>query len=211
MKIADIRIDYALKSLDIVDVSHDPLSQFKVWFEEAVVSKVIEVNAMSLSTVKTNGYPNSRIVLLKGIDHGLVFFTNYESEKGKELAANPRVALTFFWPELQRQVRFSGKVEKVSPKESNDYFFSRPFSSQVGAWASPQSQVIPSRTFLEENEKLYLEIYAKEDIQRPPHWGGYRVLVEEAEFWQGRPSRLHDRIRYKIQNDQSWKLERIAP
>ncbi|MCH7400433.1 pyridoxamine 5'-phosphate oxidase [Belliella kenyensis] len=211
MKLSDIRIDYALKSLDIVDVAAEPLIQFKVWFEEAVASKVLEVNAMNLSTVKENGYPNSRIVLLKGIDHGLVFFTNYESEKGKELANNPKVALTFFWPELQRQVRFLGKVEKVSRKESNDYFFSRPFPSQIGAWASPQSQVIPNRTFLEENEKLYLEIYEKEEIQRPPHWGGFRVIIEEAEFWQGRPSRLHDRIRYRQQSDLSWKLERIAP
>ena len=151
MKIADIRKDYTLKSLDISDVSIDPLRQFKVWFDEAVDSEVLEVNAMCLSTMGLDGFPAGRIVLLKELDHGFVFFTNYESHKGQELANLPKASLTFFWPELERQVRITGNLEKVSAQESDEYYFSRPYGSQIGAWASPQSQPIESREELEKN------------------------------------------------------------
>lgn len=211
MKLADIRIDYTLKSLDISDVDQNPIQQFNRWFEEALHAKVLEANAMNLSTLGKDGFPSSRIVLLKGVDEGFVFFTNYESAKGKELMENPKVALTFFWPELERQVRIVGTVAKVSTGESDEYFFSRPFSSQVGAWVSPQSQVIPDRAFLEAREAKYLEELGPETIKRPPHWGGYRVSPIALEFWQGRPSRLHDRILYTLESDNSWTIKRIAP
>lgn len=211
MKLADIRIDYTLKSLDEKDVNTSPIDQFKIWVEEAHQSKVHEWNAMNLSTVRPDGRPNSRIVLLKDVDTGLVFFTNYNSAKGKELENNPFAAITFFWPVLERQVRFMGKVSKITPEESDEYFFSRPFASQIGAWASPQSEVIPDRTYLEEKEaKLLTEINEK-TIVRPGHWGGYRLVPEEVEFWQGRSSRLHDRIHYQKEGDASWKIERLAP
>ncbi|MGY6521188.1 MAG: pyridoxamine 5'-phosphate oxidase [Mongoliitalea sp.] len=211
MKLADIRIDYTLKSLDISDVDQNPIQQFNRWFEEALRAKVLEANAMNLSTIGKDGFPSSRIVLLKGVDQGFVFFTNYESSKGKELMENPKVALTFFWPELERQVRIVGRVAKVSSEESDEYFFSRPFSSQIGAWVSPQSKEIPDRAFLEAREAKYSEELRPETIKRPPHWGGYRVSPISLEFWQGRPSRLHDRIHYTLESDNSWTLKRIAP
>lgn len=211
MKLADIRIEYSLKSLDLKDIQADPMEQFKIWLHEAMESKVLEVNAMNLATVKPDGSPNSRIVLLKGVDHGLLFFTNYESTKGKEIAVSPSVAVTFFWAELERQVRFMGKVEKISAQESDEYFFSRPFSSQIGAWVSPQSQIIGSRTFLEEKEKELSKQLDAKTIKRPEHWGGYRIIPHEVEFWQGRPSRLHDRIWYGKTSDGSWATERLAP
>ncbi|MCH7411899.1 pyridoxamine 5'-phosphate oxidase [Belliella sp. R4-6] len=211
MKISDIRIDYSLKSLTIKEVLEDPLEQFEVWFTEALASEVMEPNAMNIATIRPDGTPNSRIVLLKGIDKGLIFFTNYNSAKGQELELNQNIAVTFFWPELERQVRFSGKVEKVSKKDSDEYFFSRPYSSQIGAWVSPQSAEIDSREFLEEREKQLRQEFTPETISRPDHWGGYRVIISEAEFWQGRPSRLHDRVLYKIQEDGIWKKSRIAP
>ncbi|SNS29532.1 Pyridoxamine 5'-phosphate oxidase [Belliella buryatensis] len=211
MKISDIRIEYALKSLDIKDVENEPLKQFKNWFDEAVNAKVLEVNAMNLATIQNDNTPNSRIVLLKGIEDGLVFYTNYNSTKGEELKNNPNVAVTFFWAELERQVRFLGKVKKVSQKESDKYFFSRPFSSQVGAWVSPQSQTIPDREVLSKKEKMLQEKFTPETISRPPHWGGYRIIIHEAEFWQGRPSRLHDRILYQLDNNGNWSISRIAP
>lgn len=211
MKLADIRIDYTLKSLDEKDVKASPIDQFKIWVEEAHQSKVHEWNAMNLSTVRADGRPNSRIVLLKDVDTGLVFFTNYNSAKGKELKNNPFAAITFFWPVLERQVRFMGKVSKISPEESDEYFFSRPFASQIGAWASPQSEVIPDRTFLEEKEAKLLSEINEKTIVRPEHWGGYRLVPEEVEFWQGRSSRLHDRIHYQKEGEASWKIERLAP
>lgn len=211
MKLADIRIDYTLQSLDITDVSKDPLLQFNTWFQEALNAKVIEPNAMNLSTINEDGFPNSRIVLLKGVDEGFVFYTNYLSTKGKELLANPAVALTFFWPELERQVRILGMAGKVSNEESDQYFFSRPFSSQIGAWVSPQSQEIPNRHFLEEREQRYSDEFTPQSIKRPAHWGGFRVVPSKIEFWQGRPSRLHDRIMYEIQKDFTWSIKRIAP
>ncbi|MCH7399242.1 pyridoxamine 5'-phosphate oxidase [Belliella sp. DSM 107340] len=211
MKISDIRIEYSLKSLTINEVLDDPLQQFEVWFTEALASEVMEPNAMNIATIRPDGTPNSRIVLLKGIDKGLIFFTNYESSKGKELEYNPNIAVTFFWPELERQVRFSGKVEKVSEKDSDEYFFSRPFSSQIGAWVSPQSSEIESREFLEEREKQLRKDFTPETISRPDHWGGYRVIISKAEFWQGRPSRLHDRIYYELLVEGNWQKSRIAP
>ncbi|MCH6200587.1 pyridoxamine 5'-phosphate oxidase [Aquiflexum sp. LQ15W] len=211
MKLADIRIDYTLKSLDEKEVTISPIDQFRKWVEEANQSKVHEWNAMNLSTVRPDGKPNSRIVLLKDVDTGLVFFTNYNSAKGKELENNPFAAITFFWPVLERQVRFIGKVSKITPKESDDYYFSRPFASQVGAWASPQSEVIPDRAYLEAKEEELIKKVNQDSITRPEHWGGYRLIPEEVEFWQGRSSRLHDRIHYQKMEDDSWKIERLAP
>lgn len=211
MEIADIRREYSFKTLDISEVNPCPIEQFKLWFEEALNSKVLEANAMNLATINQNGRPNSRIVLLKGVDSGFVFYTNYKSTKGKEMDSNPYVSVTFHWAELERQVRIIGKVDKVSEKESDEYFFSRPYASQVGAWVSPQSSVIESREFLEHNEKDLKSKFTPDTIIRPIHWGGYRISPLEIEFWQGRPSRLHDRIVYNKTNDDKWTINRLAP
>ena len=211
MKLSEIRKEYSLKTLDIKDVKSNPIHQFQVWFEEAVDSEVFEVNAMCLSTIGKDGFPAGRIVLLKGVDHGFVFFTNYQSDKGKEIAQNPKVSLTFFWAELERQVRVTGTLEKISPEESDEYFFSRPIGSQIGAWSSPQSQKIPNREVLEDKIEELKQRFEKESISRPPHWGGYRLLPIRFEFWQGRPSRLHDRIAYEKASEDSWEISRLAP
>jgi len=211
MILADIRKDYSLKSLEIQDVANDPLQQFRRWMEEAIQAEALEVNAMCLSTISKDGFPNSRIVLLKELDQGFVFFTNYESSKGKELAASPKASLTFFWPEIERQVRVVGTIGKITEKESDTYFFSRPISSQIGAWASPQSQEIPDRTVIEDSQKRLEEEFKLNPIQRPAHWGGYRLIPHRIEFWQGRPSRLHDRISYEFDGGTSWKKVRLAP
>ncbi|MDX5339832.1 MAG: pyridoxamine 5'-phosphate oxidase [Cyclobacteriaceae bacterium] len=211
MNLSEIRKEYSLKTLDIKDVSPDPIRQFQLWFEEAVDAEVLEVNAMCLSTLGKDGFPSGRIVLLKGVDHGFLFFTNYLSEKGKEIALNPKVSLTFFWAELERQVRVMGTLEKVSAQESDDYYFSRPLGSQVGAWSSPQSQKIPNREFLKKTIQELQEKFSKEPISRPPHWGGYRLLPIRFEFWQGRPSRLHDRIAYEKVSEGNWEISRLAP
>lgn len=211
MNISSIRKEYTLKSLDIKEVSTNPLTQFREWFGEALRSEVLEVNAMSLSTMGLDGFPNGRIVLLKELDHGFVFFTNYQSEKGQELEALRRGALTFYWAELERQIRIKGTIEKISTEESDAYFFSRPYASQVGAWTSPQSRPIQSR---EELDKRQLEIERKfsiDSMKRPEHWGGYRLLPYKIEFWQGRESRLHDRILYQKTEDNSWEVSRLAP
>lgn len=209
--VADIRVDYTKGALEETQVSSDPVLQFERWFQEAVASEVMEPNAMSLGTVQ-NGRPSVRIVLLKGFDErGFVFYTNYESRKAKEIEAEPQVALTFFWPELQRQIRIEGTITKVSGAESDTYYNSRGRSSRLGAWASPQSAVIKNREVLETLVGEVEERFeGKEDIPRPAHWGGYRVEADYLEFWQGRSSRLHDRITYQRENGE-WVINRIAP
>lgn len=209
--IADIRKDYKLQTLREEDVQSDPIEQFTQWWGEAVNSKIEEVNAMTLSTASSDGVPFARIVLLKGLTkEGFIFYTNYESNKGRQLANNPRAALVFFWKELERQVRIEGTVEKVSVEDSEAYFASRPVASKIGAWASPQSSIIEGRSILEENVLKYKAQFGEEDIPKPPHWGGYIVKPFGVEFWQGRRSRLHDRILYTLKDD-SWHIERLAP
>ncbi|SDW69756.1 Pyridoxamine 5'-phosphate oxidase [Hydrobacter penzbergensis] len=210
--IADIRRDYKLQSLDENDIAADPITQFTRWWEEAIASHIDEVNAMTLATVTPEGLPAARIVLLKGYDeHGFVFFTNYKSRKGMELEANPHAALVFFWKELERQVRIEGTVSKTSTAESDDYFESRPAGSRIGAWASPQSRVVANRTEIETNYSKYEQQFGYENIPRPENWGGYIVKPSVIEFWQGRGSRLHDRLRYTASGAHKWKRERLAP
>jgi pyridoxamine 5'-phosphate oxidase len=210
--IADIRKDYKLKSLLENDVAANAIRQFDIWWQEALNSEIDEVNAMTLATASADGVPAARIVLLKAYDEqGFVFFTNYESFKGMQLAENPRVCLVFFWKELERQVRITGLVEKTSAEESDAYFNSRPVGSRIGAWTSPQSQVIVNREWLEEREAKYSKEFAAQPLARPAHWGGYRVKPISIEFWQGRSNRLHDRILYTLQGDNKWIIERLAP
>lgn len=210
MNIADIRTDYKLMALDEADVSPDAIVQFGKWWQQAMHSEVEEVNAMTLATASPGGTPDARIVLLKDFsEKGFVFFTNYDSAKGKELAANPQACLVFFWKELERQVRITGKVEKVSAEASDAYFYSRPAGSRIGAWSSPQSEVIASRAILESNEETFKGKFG-DKIPRPAHWGGYIVKPVSVEFWQGRPNRLHDRLLYTLENA-TWKIERLAP
>lgn len=210
--IADIRRDYKLQSLDENDIAADPITQFTRWWEEAIASHIDEVNAMTLATVTPEGLPAARIVLLKGYDeHGFVFFTNYKSRKGMELEANPHAALVFFWKELERQVRIEGTVSKTSTAESDDYFESRPAGSRIGAWASPQSRVVANRTEIETNYSKYEQQFGYENIPRPENWGGYIVKPSVIEFWQGRGSRVHDRLRYTASGAHKWKRERLAP
>jgi len=209
--IADIRKDYKLHSLLEAEVDPDPIIQFQKWWDEAMVSKIDEPNAMTLATSTTSGKPSARIVLLKGLNpEGFIFFTNYESRKGNDLKENPNASLVFFWKELERQVRIEGSVKKLSEKESDEYFILRPEQSRIGAWSSPQSQVIKSRQSLEEMFEKYTHLFTDGTILRPPHWGGYIVKPILVEFWQGRPNRLHDRLQYTFSNDE-WKIERLAP
>ena len=208
--IADIRIEYKKQRLLETDVANDPITQFSKWWDAAVKSEIFEVNAMTLATVTEQGLPAARIVLLKGFDEkGFVFFTNYQSNKGHDLATNPHACLVFFWAALERQVRISGTVEKVSAADSDTYFASRPASSKIGAWSSPQSNIIEKREVIEENAAAF-KLQFNDDIPRPPHWGGYIVKPSLIEFWQGRPSRLHDRILYTLEGN-DWKIERLAP
>jgi pyridoxamine 5'-phosphate oxidase len=209
--IADLRKSYERAELNEDASKAEPLDQFDQWLKEAIAAEVPEPNAMTLATVASDLRPSTRIVLIKGYDErGIVWFTNYDSRKGQELAGNPFAALQFHWVELERVVRIEGVVEKVSDAESDAYFNSRPLDSRIGAWASPQSEVIPNRTVLVTNAAKY---GAKFLLQppRPPHWGGYRLKPDNWQFWQGRKSRLHDRLRYTLQDDASWLRERLAP
>jgi len=211
-KVQNLREDYRAKSLSIEEVSNHPVQQFDQWFLEAMKSEVREPNAMTLATSTKAGRPSARIVLLKAYDEkGFVFYTNYNSKKGKELNENPFAAMVFCWLDLERQIRIEGKIEKLSPEASDQYFQSRPKGSQIGAWASPQSDVINDRSLLENNvEKLKAKYKDAEALPRPEHWGGYRLVPDLVEFWQGRSSRLHDRINYHL-DEGEWKLERLAP
>lgn len=209
--IADLRRDYASRALSEDQADPDPIRQFASWFDEAVSAQLLDVNAMTLATVSAAGDPAARIVLLKGFDeNGFVFFTNYESAKGRELAATPRACLLFFWVELERQVRITGSVTKVSTVESEQYFHSRPFESQVGAWASAQSRPVADRAALETRYRELSAQHAGQAVPLPPFWGGYRVMAERIEFWQGRTSRLHDRLLY-TRAGENWSRSRLSP
>lgn len=210
--IAELRENYTKGTLNINDVSLEPIAQFQRWFNEAVETQLPEPNAMHLATVGADDKPVGRIVLLKGVDSkGFTFFTNYQSRKGSDLAVHPYAAITFFWVELERQVRIEGKIEKVSDQESDAYFAVRPRSSQIGAWVSAQSTVIESRELLEERTQYYEVEFAGKSVPRPAHWGGYCLAPYYVEFWQGRPSRLHDRIAYTKLDTDDWKIERLSP
>lgn len=211
--IEDLRKSYQLGSLETADLTPDPMDLFRHWWHEAIEAEIEEANAMTLATANGKGQPSARIVLLKGLHpEGFEFFTNYESDKAKEMAENPRVALLFFWKEMERQVRIEGRVEKVSKERSEKYFQSRPRGSQIGAWTSPQSRIIPDRSVLEASAKEVEEKYADIDpLPVPDHWGGYIVRPQIIEFWQGRADRLHDRFRYALQHDGRWAINRLAP
>ena len=209
---ADTRYEHAAPGLRRGDVDPDPFKQFSSWFTAAVEANIRDVNAMSLATADAEGKPSVRIVLLKEFDPGgFVFFTNYESEKGRQLDANPRAALGFYWIELDRQIRIEGKTERTSREESERYFHSRPTGSQLGAWASRQSEVIDGRRVLDARLAEMTERFPAGAIPLPPHWGGFRLTPRMIEFWQGRPNRLHDRFRYTLESSGSWRIERLAP
>jgi len=212
LNIAGIRQDYRLSALDENHVGADPILFFHRWFSEAETAQITDVNAMTLATAGSNGVPHARIVLLKGLDGpDFVFFTNYDSSKGKEINENPNAALVFFWKELERQVRIEGTIAKVTESESDAYFISRPLGSRLGAWASPQSQKITGRGILDTNYARYEKEFAETGIPRPPHWGGYKITPNLIEFWQGRSSRLHDRILFTKNESGTWDQSRLAP
>lgn len=210
-KVVDLREEYNKDSLDIKDLAQNPIVQFEYWFDEAVGANLPEPHAFMVSTVNTEGKPSARIVLLRNADeNGFTFFTNYNSRKGHDIEAKPYASATFFWQQLQRQVRIEGTIEKVSAQESDEYFASRPRESQIGAWASNQSQVLESREALEQRVASLTKEYEGKDIPRPPHWGGYRIKPTQIEFWQGRASRLHDRFLYTLDNN-NWTINRLNP
>jgi pyridoxamine 5'-phosphate oxidase len=208
----DLRKEYSLAMLDELHTNADPIVQFKKWFQEAMDAQIIEPYAMTISTVNSAHRPSSRIVLLRDVsEEGFSFFTNYLSRKGQDLAVNAFAAMNFFWPELERQVRIEGKIVPLEAGASDAYFASRPRGSQIGAWSSPQSEIIESRKVLEEAVENYTQQFEGKDVSRPPHWGGYCLIPDYIEFWQGRESRLHDRICYYQHSDNSWIRSRLAP
>jgi pyridoxamine 5'-phosphate oxidase len=210
--ITHLRTEFTKGGLDKADVKQNPFDQFSVWMEEAIKAEIKEVQAMHLATVNAIGQPSARIVYLREyFDHQFVCYTNFESRKGIEILGNNKVALTFFWPELERQIRIEGEIKKYDELKSNDYFNARPEGSQIGAWASPQSEVIEDRAELEDNVKAIEEKFKNEKMHRPPFWGGYVIEANYYEFWQGRSSRLHDRIVFEKNNRKSWNINRIAP
>jgi pyridoxamine 5'-phosphate oxidase len=211
-RLQDERIDYVAGELNVSDLHADPIQQFLKWYEDFNLTKAKDPNAFTLSTVNSDGQPSARILLLKGVDQGgFEFYTNYQSDKGQEIELNPKVALNFFWPDLERQIRIEGLAEKLSVVESTAYFKSRPRGSQLGAWVSPQSNIIDSREFLEKRVEEFSAEFA-EDVPKPPHWGGYRVMPSKIEFWQGRSSRLHDRFAYVPKDGgENWNIIRLAP
>jgi pyridoxamine 5'-phosphate oxidase len=208
----DPRLDPAVPPLTEESVDADPIRQFRAWYEHAIAAGVVQPEAMTLATATPDGRPSARVVLLRGFDErGFVFFTNYDSRKGRELAANPWAALVFYWPKVDRQVRIEGEVAKTTPEQSDAYFRGRPRASRLGAWASEQSRVIAGRAELERRLAEVAAQHPKEDVPRPPHWGGYRVVPAVIEFWQDRANRLHDRLRYTRQADGGWRLQRLSP
>jgi pyridoxamine 5'-phosphate oxidase len=211
--LAGLRREYETEGLRRAELHHDPIEQFATWFSTAINSGLPDANAIALATATPEGKPSARVVLLKGVDHrGFVFFTNYESKKGHELAANPEAAFVVYWMQLERQIRVTGRVEKTSREESKVYFRDRPRGSQLGAWVSHQSEVIDARRILDARLAEMTERFAGEEkIELPPHWGGYRIVPATIEFWQGRANRLHDRFRYTRENDNSWTIDRLAP
>jgi pyridoxamine 5'-phosphate oxidase len=210
-QILQLRKEYAQASLEITDVAKNPTEQFNNWFQQAMKSEIIEPYAMNIATVNSNNRPSSRIVLLRDVsEQGFIFYTNYLSRKGKEIDEQKYAAINFFWPELERQIRIEGKLEKVTAKVSEDYFALRPRGSQIGAWASPQSSKIVSREVLEQNEKDFTEKFQNQQVPRPEHWGGYLLKPDYFEFWQGRENRLHDRISYE-KTENNWEINRLAP
>lgn len=211
-ELTGLRHEYDAHGLRRADLHSDPFKQFGAWFAAALAADIRDVNAMNLATATPDGKPSVRIVLLKAFDdRGFTFFTNYDSEKGKQLEANPNAALNFFWPKLERQIRISGSVERTSREDSAAYFHSRPPGSRLGAWVSKQSEVIDSRQILDARLEQMEERFADGEIPLPPHWGGYRLKPDQIEFWQGRPNRLHDRFRYSRQADGAWQIDRLAP
>ncbi len=211
MSLADLRREYTMSGLREEDCLPDPFMQFEAWFRVALETDIPDVNAAALATCSADGRPSNRIVLLKGADaRGFVFFTNYLSRKARELDANPQAALCIYWAPLERQIRIEGSVEKVTAAESDEYYRSRPRGSQLGAWCSVQSEIIPSRAFLEQRLVEWEKQFENQDVPRPPNWGGYRLIPETMEFWQGRVNRLHDRIRYRRAGE-AWVRERLAP